>query len=83
MTTMTIHAEDDFAVALREYAAKLGKSVNRTVKDVFAPILGMVEGEKDRQNPWGRFAGALPDIDCERWDSEISSGRAVDAELWK
>lgn len=83
MTTMTIHAEDDFAVALREYAAKLGKSVNRTVKDVFAPILGLAESEKDRQNPWGRFAGALPDIDCACWDAEISSGRMVDAELWK
>ena len=40
MTTVTIHAEDAFAAALRTYARTLGKSVNQTVKDVFAPILG-------------------------------------------
>ena len=38
MTTMTIHVEDDFAVALRAYARSFGKSVNQTVKDVFAPL---------------------------------------------
>jgi len=83
MTTMTIHADDEFAVALRRYAANLGKSVNQTVKDVFAPILGLVAREEPKVNPWQRFVGALPDIDCARWDAELASQRTVDAELWK
>jgi len=83
MTTMTIHADDVFAVSLRNYAAKLGKSVNQTVKDVFAPILGLAAGEEPKSNPWSRFAGALPDIDCARWDAEVKAARTVDSELWK
>lgn len=83
MTTMTIHADDAFADSLRTYAANLGKSVNQTVKDVFAPILGLSAREEPKSNPWGRFCGALPDIDCARWDSAIESARTVDAELWK
>lgn len=81
MTTMTIHADDDFAIAMRAYAAGLGKSVNQTVKDVFAPILGFANGE--RENPWERFAGALPKLDCSRWNAEIESMRKIDSELWK
>ena len=30
MTTITIHSDDAFAAALREYAVRLGKSVNQT-----------------------------------------------------
>lgn len=83
MTTMTIHAEDAFAEALRAYAAGLGKSVNRTIKDVFAPILGLSPRETRKENPWCKFAGALPDIDCARWEGAIASARTIDAELWK
>ena len=51
MTTVTIHAEDAFAAALREYADRLGKSVNQTVKDLLSPILGLIKvDESDRVN---------------------------------
>jgi len=83
MTTMTIHADDPFAVALRAYAADLGKSVNQTVKAVFAPILGLAAAEPKKANPWSRFAGALPDIDCARWDASVREDRQIDPELWK
>jgi len=83
MTTMTIHADDHFAVALRAYAADLGKSVNQTVKDVFAPILGLTPSEPKQASPWSRFAGALPDIDCARWDASVRENRQIDLELWK
>ena len=66
MTTMTIHAEDDFAVALRAYARSVGKSVNQAVKDVFAPILGL--SEPAAENPWGFLGtgifGDRPQKDC-------------------
>jgi len=83
MTTMTIHADDAFSAALRAYAAELGKSVNQTVKDVFSPILGLAPCVEPKSNPWQRFAGALPEIDCARWDAEMLKTRTIDEDLWK
>ena len=81
MTTMTIHAEDAFAVALRNYARTLGKSVNQTVKDVFAPILGLAEPEAE--SPWARFYGAGAEIDSRAWKKDLASLRKIDKELWR
>ena len=81
MTTMTIHAEEAFAASLREYARNLGKSVNQTVKDVFAPILGLAEPQAE--SPWARFYGAGAKIDVRAWKKDLSSMRQVDEELWR
>lgn len=84
MTTMTIHAEDVFAVALRDYARNLGKSVNQTVKDVFAPLLGLGVAAEKKESPLLRFYGAAGEsIDEKGWDVDISTMRVVDAEMWK
>lgn len=83
MTTMTIHAEDDFATALREHARRQGKSVNQTVKDVFAPILGLVAVEESK-NPFMRFYGAAArEIDAEGWTRDLAEMRKVDEGMWK
>ena len=55
MCTMTIHANDVFAEALRNYAAKLGKSVNQTVQDVLAPVLGLPVDSAAVENPFLPF----------------------------
>ena len=82
MTTMTIHAEDDFAVALRAYARTIGKSVNQAVKDVFAPILGLAEPEAE--SPWVRFYGAgAKKIDRRAWNRDLAEMRQIDAEMWR
>lgn len=73
MTTMTIHAEDDFAVALRAYARSFGKSVNQTVKDVFAPILGL--SEPAAENLWVRFYGAGAKVDGRVWKRDLANMR--------
>ena len=62
MVTMTIHADETFAAALRAYAEGLGKSVNQAVKDVFAPILGLAK-DQESVSPWQKYYGALPDAD--------------------
>jgi len=36
MCTMSIHADDAFALALRAYAKKVGKGINRTVQDLLS-----------------------------------------------
>ena len=55
MVTMTIHADDAFAEALRTYAEGLGKSVNQTIKDILRPILGLAQKKSERETPWSRF----------------------------
>lgn len=81
MTTMTIHAEDEFAAALRTYARSVGKSVNQAVKDVFAPILGLARPETE--SPWIRFYGAGWKIDRKAWNRDLSEMRRVDEEMWR
>ena len=81
MTTMTIHAEDDFAAALRAYAHSFGKSVNQTVKDVFAPILGLAEPAE--VSPWVRFYGAMANADGRAWKRDLADMRRIDEDMWK
>ena len=81
MVTMTIHADEPFAEALRTYADGLGKSINQTVKDILTPILGLAK--KDNETPWSKFYGAMPEIDANAWNREISEMRTVDEEMWK
>jgi len=75
MVTMTIHADDAFAEALRTYAEGLGKSVNQTIKDILRPILGLAQKKSERETPWSRFYGAMPEIDVDSWNREISEMR--------
>ena len=84
MTTMTIHADDDFATALRSYASECGKSVNQTRKDLLAPILGLVNREVvDKDNPFMRFCGVLDRKDSKELRKSLAAQRVVDAEMWK
>lgn len=43
MSVITIHADDYIAVAVREYANRVGKSVNLAVKDLLAGALGLAK----------------------------------------
>ena len=81
MVTMTIHADEAFAEALRAYADGVGKSINQTVKDILTPILGLAK--KDNETPWSKFYGARPEIDASAWNREISEMRTIDEEMWK
>lgn len=84
MTTMTIHADDDFAAALRTYASECGKSINQTIKDLLAPILGLVNREVvDDDNPFMRFCGILDGKDGKELKKSLAAQRIVDAEMWK
>ena len=42
MNTMTIHADDVYAAALRAYAEKIGKSISQTIQLITAPTLGFI-----------------------------------------
>ena len=84
MTTMTIHADDLFAEALRDYARRSRKSVNQTVKDLLSPILGVVKKHTDdTDNPFMKFCGVLPKGDGADIEAAINAQRVIDSEMWK
>ena len=82
MTTMTIHVEDDFAEALRAHARRIGTSVNRAVKEMLSPLLGLAKaGASD--NPYMKFCGILRKGEADRLREAVAAQRAIDAEMWK
>ena len=84
MTTMTIHADDLFAEALREYARRSRKSVNQTVKDLLSPILGVVKKHTDdTDNPFMKFCGVLPKGTGAELSKAVAAQRRIDPEMWK
>ena len=84
MTTMTIHADDIFAEALRAYARRSRKSINQTVKDLLAPILGIVKKRSgDADNPFMKFCGVLPKGTAADLDKAIANQRRIDPEMWR
>ena len=85
MTTMTIHADDVFAEALRVHARKSGKSINQTVKDLLAPVLGLVKKKRsgDADNPFMKFCGVLPKGAGDELSKAVAAQRKIDPEMWK
>lgn len=80
MNTMTIHADDAHAAALRAYAAKIGKSISQTVQLITAPTLGLVREEK---NPYLAFCGILPKEGTAELHKNLEAQRTIDPEFWK
>ena len=81
---MTIHADDVFAEALRTHARKSGKSINQTVKDLLAPILGLVKKRVgDADNPFMKFCGVLPKGAGNELRKAVAAQRRIDPEMWK
>ena len=84
MTTVTIHVGDTFAVALRKYADRLGKSVNQAVKDLLSPILGLNSGNvPNRVNQWKSIYGCIPKKEAEFVREAIAAQHVIDEEMWR
>jgi len=84
MTTVTIHAEDAFATALREYADRLGKSVNQAVKDLISPVLGLCNADaSDRVNRWKAVYGCIPKKEADAVRNAIAAQHSIDEEMWR
>ena len=84
MTTVTIHAEDAFATALRAYADRLGKSVNQAVKDLLSPVLGLHScNPSNRENQWKAVYGCIPKKETDLIRKTIAAQHTIDEEMWK
>ena len=84
MTTVTIHAEDAFAAALRAYADRLGKSVNQAVKDLLSPVLGLCKADASNcVNRWKAVYGCIPKNEADAVRNAIAAQHSVDKEMWR
>lgn len=83
MTTMTIHVEDFFAEALRDFAEKGGRSINQTVKAILAPVLGLQKASDKDADPYGDLLGALSHDDAEEMRRCVAAQRTIDEGMWK
>ena len=83
MSTITIHAEDYIAVALREHAERLGKSVNMTAKEILAAALGFVPKPRRRTPSFMKCAGILSREAADELRAAQADFSQVDEEMWK
>ena len=84
MTTMTIHVDDIFAEALRSRARDMGISVNKAVKEMLSPMLGLAKAEMpESDNPFMKFCGILPKGEGARLRASVAAQRTIDKEMWE
>lgn len=77
MCTMTIHASEAFAEALRNYAERLGKSVNQTVQDLLAPTLGVSTASTVPENPFMACCGVVSAADGKKLRKAMAAQRGT------
>ena len=82
MTTMTIHADDYLAEAIRKAAFEAGQSINVFIKETLGSSLGISVQKKRKP----AFLDCLPEISSENI-KELESVQhdfdVIDEELWK
>ena len=82
MSVITIHAEDYIAVAVREYANRIGKSVNLAVKDLLAGALGLAKQPKIRHDI-SEFCGILKKGEADEIRANMKCFDRIDKDMWK
>ena len=82
MSVITIHAEDYIATAVREYANRIGKSVNLAVKDLLAGALGLAKPPKARHD-LSEFCGILKDGEADEIRAGMKCFDRIDRGMWK
>ena len=82
MSVITIHAEDYIAVAVREYANRIGKSVNLAVKDLLAGAFGLGKPPKTRHE-LSEFGGILEKGEADEIRANMKCFNRIDKDMWK
>ena len=82
MSAITIHAEDYLALAIKEYAARAGQSVNSAVKELVAGALGLVKPPRKRYD-FSEYCGILKKGDAEAIRKNMEIFERIDEEVWR
>ena len=84
-TAITFRDSPDFIDALRDHAAKAGKSVNKVLHDIVASALGLSK-TRDPAVPrynLARFSGCLDKESCRELRAAQKAFSKIDEDLWK
>ena len=82
MSVITIHAEDHIVLAIREYANRIGKSVNLAVKDLLTGALGLSKQPKIRHD-LSEFCGILKKGEADEIRANMKCFDRIDKDMWK
>ena len=82
MSAITIHTEDYLALAIKEYADRIGKSVNGAVKELLSGALGLMKAPKKRYD-FSEFCGIFEKGDADAVRKNMAVFDVIDEEAWK
>lgn len=82
MSVITIHAEDYLVQAVREYANRMGTSINLAVKELLSGALGLSKPVKPRHD-FSRFSGILKKDEADEIRASLKQFDVIDEDLWK
>ena len=86
MEALTFRAEPEFVMALKNYADRLGISVNSALKEIVAPVIGFSKRLRTARRPRNnlmRFSGTLAKDDLAPIIAAQADFSKVDEEMWK
>ena len=86
MEALTFRAEPEFITALRNYADRLGISVNAALKEIVAPVIGFsrrLRTSKRPRNNLSRFRGTLTKDDLAPIIAAQGDFSKIDKDMWK
>ena len=86
MEALTFRAEPEFVMALKDYADRLGISVNAALKEIVAPVIGVSKRLRTSRRPrnnLARFRGTLTKDDLAPIVAVQSDFSKIDEDMWK
>jgi len=86
MEALTFRAEPEFVMALKNYADKLGISVNAAIKEIVAPVIGFskrLRASRRPRNNLSRFRGTLTRDDLAPIVAAQGDFSRIDEDMWK
>ena len=84
IAALTFRAESDLIEAIRAYSNNKGMSVNAALKEIIAPVIGVVRRRATApRNDLEKFCGVLKDVDCNELEATQSAFNTIDEEMWK
>ena len=86
MDALTFRADPEFVMALKDYADKLGISVNAAIKEIVAPVIGFskrLRTSKRPRNNLTRFRGTLTKDDLAPIVAAQGDFSRIDEDMWK
>lgn len=86
MEALTFRAEPEFVSALKNYADRLGISVNAALREIVAPVIGCskrLRASSRPRNNLARFSGRLTKDDLAPVVAAQADFSRIDEGMWK